>query len=251
MNKLIWDEEMDCGWEDLSKRLVDTCHKFTNTILEAVKFSPNIESKELLHSECMERFESITGVVADTIKDGLYYECEDLDNKTQNALKLNSWILLGSLTETVLQMFLAFYISDYKKEKWQQWEQFKTDQVQKPILDCIQNLVNEGNLEPQQAKSLKNAIKDTIKEHTKEHPVTKVMLDELIQLYGHLELMDDDEISYLRDIQSNRNGIHSFQNRQMGTWNDLQFDVRFFCYLLEWVIYHLPDIPDGEDFYES
>ena len=55
-----------------------------------------------------------------------------------------------------------------------------------------------------------------------------------------------DEISYLRLIQSNRNGIHSFQHREMGNWNDLQFSVRFFCYLLEWVLNHLPDIPDYE-----
>ncbi len=159
MNTFIWDGNIDCGWEDLSKLLVDTCHRFTSAILETIKFSPNTESKELLHSECMERFESITGVLADTIKDGFYYVHEDLDNKTQNALKLNSWILLGSLTETALQMFLAFYISDYKKEKWQQWEEFKIDQVQKPILDCIQSLVDGGSLEVQQVKSIKRAIR--------------------------------------------------------------------------------------------
>lgn len=67
------------------------------------------------------------------------------------------------------------------------------------------------------------------------------MLDELIQLYIYLDLMNEDEIRYLRLIQSNRNGIHSFENRKMGTWRDLQFSVRFFCYLLEWVEFHLPD----------
>lgn len=249
MNIFIWNGKMDCGWEDLSKLLVDACREFTSTMLKTVEFSPNEESRELLHSECMERFESITDLLADTIKDGSYYAYEDLDNKIQNALKLNGWILLGSLTETVLQMFLSFYISDYKKEKWQQWEQFKIDQVQMPIFDCIQDLVNNGNLETQQAKSLKRAIRDTIRDHTNEHPVHKVMLDELIQLYKHLELLDDDEITWLKEIQSNRNGIHSFQDRKMGTWSDLQFSVRFFCYLLKWVIEHLPDVPD-ENYWE-
>ena len=74
------------------------------------------------------------------------------------------------------------------------------------------------------------------------------MLDELIQLYSYLELMDEDEIFYLREIQANRNGIHSFQKRNIGTWNDLQFCVRFFCYLLEWVINRLPEIPDYEKY---
>ena len=57
----------------------------------------------------MERFESITGILADSIKDAFYYTCEDLENRTQNALKLNSWILLGSLTETTLQMFFVVH----------------------------------------------------------------------------------------------------------------------------------------------
>ena len=67
------------------------------------------------------------------------------------------------------------------------------------------------------------------------------MLDELIQLYIYLDLMNEDEIRYLKQIQSNRNGIHSFESRKMGTWRDLQYCVRFFCYLLEWVEFHLPD----------
>ena len=56
--------------------------------------------------------------------------------------------------------------------------------------------------------------------------------------------MDQDDISYLKDIQSNRNGIHSFEERTIGTWNDLQYCVRFWCYLLEWIMNRLPDIPD-------
>lgn len=248
MNELIWDGEMDCGWEDLAELLKNTCHRFADIMLKTTEISPNTESRELINDECMERFESITGILAESIKDAFYYTCEDLENRTQNALKLNSWILLGSLTETTLQMFLAFYIEDYKNTKWQQWEEFKIEQVQNPIFECIQTLVDESNLEAYQAKSIKKAIKETIREHTKEHQVQKVMLDELIQLYQKLDLMNENEIFYLKEIQSNRNGIHSFQHREIGNWNDLQYSVRFFCYLLEWVIDHLPDISDYGEF---
>lgn len=112
------------------------------------------------------------------------------------------------------------------------------------MFECISRLTDEGSLDLQQAKSIKNAIRDKIKEHTKEHSVQKVMLDELIQLYQYLDLLSEDEISHLRNIQANRNGIHSFQQREIGNWNDLQYSIRFFCYLLDWVCYHLPDIPD-------
>lgn len=53
------------------------------------------------------------------------------------------------------------------------------------------------------------------------------MLDEIIQIYISQELLDEDEIQYLRIIQPNRYGIHSFQSRTIGTWNDLQYVTRF------------------------
>ena len=133
--------------------------------------------------------------------------------------------------------------------KWQQWENFQTDQVQKPIFVCIQKLVDEKSLTSEQAKSLKKAVKNTIREHTKEHFVEKIMLDELIQLFIYLELFEKDEICELKVIQSNRNGIHSFQSRTIGGWDTLQDSVSFFCYLMDWVLYHLPDIPDKSYYY--
>lgn len=244
MNNLHWDGTMDYGWEELSELLKNTCSRFIDIMLETTAISPNAESREMISAKCMERFENITGILADIINDGIYCAYEDLDNEVQNAKKLNGWILLGSLTETALQMFLAFYIDDYKKTMWQQWENFETVKVQTSIIECINGMVDTNILTKDQAKSLKTAVKEKIKEHTKEHQVQKVMLDELIKLYQYLDLLDEDEISYLKSIQSNRNGIHSFQERDIGNWNNLQYSTRFFCYLLEWIIDHLPDIPD-------
>ena len=147
------------------------------------------------------------------------------------------------MTETVLQMFLAFYLDDYRNTKWQLWENFKPEQAQ-PIISSIQKLVDDEIISTSHARSFKEAIKDTIKRHTREHAVQKVMLDELLQLFTELDLFKEDELEYLKGIQSNRNGIHSFQSRTIGTWFDLKYSVRFFCYLLEWVLFHLPDIPD-------
>ena len=82
-------------------------------MLETVSFSPNVESRSLISKECMIRFESLTEVLAKIIESGEYYADEDLF-RNQSALKLNGWIVLGSLTETTLQIFLAFYMDDYK-----------------------------------------------------------------------------------------------------------------------------------------
>lgn len=152
--------------------------------------------------------------------------------------------MLGSLTESALQIFLAFYMDDYKNSKWKQWENIDVDKVKNPIIDSINGLVQQGVLTSKQGKSLKEVIKDKIKEHTNEHQVQRVMLDEIIQYYSFQKLMDNDEIFYLKLIQSNRNGIHSFEERTIGTWDDLQHCVRFWCYLLEWIMNRLPDVPD-------
>lgn len=244
MVEWLWDGEMDCGWEDLSQLLKKTCGKFIDTMLETTSISPNEESRLLISIECMERFKSIVDVLAETIADGSYYQCEDWENNSQNARKLNGWILLGSLTETILQMFLAFYIDDYKNAKWQQWENFELDKVQKPIVEFINNMVEEGKVDVAHARSIKEAVKETIKEHTKEHLVQKIMLDELIQLFKFLDLLKEDELECLREIQSNRNGVHSFQSRRIGTWADLQYSIRFFCYLMDWILTRLPDMPE-------
>lgn len=244
MKKHLWDGNIDCGWEELQYRVVNISNKFASDMLEIVSYSPCDITKELINQETMERFRSLCENLAEQISNGEYCEYEDIENNNNNAYRLIGWILLGSLTETVLQMFLTFYIDDYQRSKWQQWEDVDIDEVKKPIIDSINNLVANKTITAAQGKSLKNAIKDKIKEHTVEHPVQKIMLEEIIRYYVSLELIDDDELSILKEIQSNRNGIHSFEGRTIGTWSDLQYCVRFWCYLLEWILDRLPDIPD-------
>lgn len=244
MNKFLWDGEMDYGWEDLSQKIVDTSFKFVSTLSEIIPFSPNTEVQLLISPECMHRFQNIATKLSEEIQNGPYYQYNDIDNINDNASKLNSWILLGSLTESTLQIFLAFYIEDYKRSKWQQWEEIDLTDIQNTIISFINSLVQQQKLSSKQAKSLKKAFQSKLDEHTNEHSVEKITLDEIIQYYASQGLMDEDELSYLRIIQSNRNGIHSFQKRTLGTWNDLQYCVRFWCYLLDWILDRLPDIPD-------
>lgn len=240
----IWDGEMDCGWEDLSEKIKKECNVFADKMIEIVSFSPTQESKNLISTDSMERLCLLAEQFATEIKNGYYYQCEDIVENIQNASKMICWIILGSLTETVLQVFIAFYIDDYKRSQWQQWNAFPKEIVKKEIFDIINKLVNENTIDKEQGKSLKEAIKDNIKKHCEEHPVQRIMLDEIIQFYSFQKLFDDDEIFYIKMIQSNRNGIHSFENRSIDDWNNLQYASRFWCYLLEWILSRMPDIPD-------
>ena len=243
MLKSLWDGEMDCGWNDLETMVIDTATRFRREMLRIVDYSPVYETRELINRETMDRFLSISRIMSEDLEMGFYYQYEDENPKIENAYKLNLWIVLGSLTEFALQLFLAFYIEDYKRSKWQQWEETDVDKIKNPIVDTINSLVKDGTITSSQGKTLRNAIKDKIKEHTLEHPVQKIMLDEIIQYYVSMELLDEDEVDYLKCIQSNRNGIHSFESRSNGTWSDLQYSIRFWCYLLEWILFRLPE-PD-------
>ena len=42
------------------------------------------------------------------------------------------------------------------------------------------------------------------------------------------------------DKEINKNGIHSFEEQTIGAWYDLQYCVRFWCYLLGGILNRLP-----------
>lgn len=154
MKEDIWDGEMDYGWEDLAEKVRIESNNFAEVMLETVSFSPVKEAIDLISKESLERLCLLADQLANQIEDGYYYQSEDVENDIQNASKLTSWIILGSLTETVLQMFLAFYIEDYKKTQWQQWIDFPAEKVRERINLAISQLVEDGVIESNQGKSL-------------------------------------------------------------------------------------------------
>ena len=47
VNELIWDGEMDCGWEDLASKVKSESQRFTDEMLKTVAFSPSEEAKKI------------------------------------------------------------------------------------------------------------------------------------------------------------------------------------------------------------
>lgn len=240
----LWNGEIECRWDDLENKVIEGATRIKNKMLEAVSYSPNQETHALINEKTMRRFSDVSRIMSEDFEMERFELFDDLDNKMSDAYKLNCWILLGSLTECVLQIFLAFYIDDYRRSKWQQWEEVDTDSVKNTMISTINDLVQEATISSPQGKSLKNAINDKIEEHTVEHPVQRIMLDEIISYYSSLELMGEKELGCLRQIQYNRNGIHIFEDRTINSWDDLKRCVSFWCYLLEWILNRLPDTSD-------
>lgn len=246
MNLGNWDGEMDYGWDGLSDCIKQTIDKFVDIVLQYPQCAPSDKVGELITEKSMARFSEIAKLFAEGIKDGFYYQYQDLFEDVQNGGLINSWILLGSLTEVSLQVFLTIYIFDYENMEWQQWKDFNQEAVKDSLFVALNDMVQQKNLSSKQSKSIKKAIERKILEHTVEHPVEKVMLDELIQICEQEKLFDDEVNGYLRSIQKSRNAIHAYMDRTIGNWDDLQYASRFFVAFLEEIMRRLPELPDEE-----
>lgn len=241
MNHQIWDGEIDVGWEDLKEMLIKTSRSFSESVLRCAAFSCNPTTQALVNDNSIEKFQCVVELLAEDLEDAFYHTTEDLYDDSISALRLKSWIVLGSALEVSLQMFLSIYINDYEQSQWQQWVDFAAEDTKKVIFEAINKLVETKTILAEQGRSLKNAIRDEIKDHIKVHPVDRVMLDELIQFFSKNEIFDTDDIEELRFIQTNRNCIHAFMERQIGNWLSLQYSIRFFVYLMELIQAKLPD----------
>lgn len=245
MEKIYWDGKMDVGLEDLSAMLLQKSQDFLGEAIKCAEVSSNTEIKKLITESSVERIEAVIHIIASDLKDIFYYQSDDIEGSSKGealSLKMKDWIMLGSAIESILQTFLSIYLHDYKKSNWKQWTDFEFEKVKDKIFIPINELINDGTIKREYGNSMKEAIKDKIKEHTTSIPVDKIMLDELILFYQKNDILDTDDIDQLRYIQSNRNCIHTFAERNIGNWSDLLYSIRFFCYLLDLLLDRLPDV---------
>ena len=121
MVEYLWDGEMDCGWEDLGEKVVDISGKFVDNLLDLMPFSYNEEAIKLITEESLGRFQNLAKKLAEEIQNGYYCQYEDMENVNDNAFKLNSWILLGSLTESALQIWMIIKIQNGNNGKILLW----------------------------------------------------------------------------------------------------------------------------------
>ena len=231
-----------CSWKELEIKLTETMMLFKNYMNRVTSVSQNDEIKRLVNQDALEKLIEFTRLMTDDFEIPEMHN--EKDTRNGDVYRLHSWIMLGALTECVLQMFLTTYIDDYKSSQWQQWDQFEEGEVINTINDSIDSCVKKSKLKSNQGRSLKDAITDKIEQHTKEHSVEKIMLDEIIQFYKKMKIIDDNEFEILRMIQRNRNGIHLFEDRAIGSWKELKYCINCFCNLLDNLILRLPDVLD-------
>ena len=152
MDILPYDSQISRSWEEVATQLKDTCHEFGIILLKSASLSANPISTNLINTGSISRFKGLVGIVSDSIKNGLLYEVGLVPPEKEEAIRLNCWILLGSLTESSLQMFLSIYASDYQDSKWQQWSELNHNEVKNAVLGCVNELVTSGKLNASQGR---------------------------------------------------------------------------------------------------
>ena len=157
-----------------------------------------------------------------------------------NSVPIVQWILLGSLLEATMQIFLQIYLHDYNKSTWHQWVGFDRSTVQDHLHKFLLKSKEEGIITKDQKDALKEAIDDKIKEHTKKQKIPQMMLNELIQFYSDEQILIGNnakaDIEMMRTIQKNRNSIHLILDRDISDWDELREAVHFYgCLLNEFV----------------
>ena len=127
------------GWEDMKSYLIEVSNKFIQKVIILADQSNNIVVKKLVNEKSAQRFEAVIDALSENMEDIFYYTYEDLEGNAVSGLKMKSWILLGTATEVVLQVFLSIYIEDYQSANWQQWEEFSETEVKKAIFATLNN----------------------------------------------------------------------------------------------------------------
>lgn len=106
---------------------------------------------------------------------------------------VQSWPSLGSLLESTLQLFLAFYYRFYINSEWNKWNKEAIDQIKgilngsfKQNLEDIVNR-NESSSEKGLTNNIKNSfltkVKEILKQKSDLPKIEKITLSDLIDFY--------------------------------------------------------------------
>lgn len=163
---------------------------YTNEFLIAVKRETS-KIEEL--SEQINRYQIFSKLLINSLKDWCSEKLSDSEKTLQTS------IYLGSMLEGSLQMFLYVFKNDYLNTRWKEWYNIDDDgdaqsvdieKIKKDISEVLNQLVANKTINPKQKNSLKCIIYQELKIRENGKPIDRIMLDELIRLFEHEEILE-------------------------------------------------------------
>ena len=129
---------------------------------------------------------------------------EEPNSDEESGQLILAWVLLGSLVEGTMKLFLSVYYADYKHD--------------------IEAIKKKGDLIDPDSLQL---------EEMRQYFRKSVWREE-----------DGDWDSWILKIQQRRNAVHAFKNRDIGNFDDFFDDVRKYRKFLHYINDRLPDPDD-------
>jgi hypothetical protein len=138
----------------------------------------------------------------------------------RDGMLILAWANLGSLVEGWLKLFLCIYLSDYQHSV-----------SSKRAESIFKRLWEESKA---QAKDADGLTLESLREFCRA---------EIWATSSDTKNWD----SWCRHIQERRNAIHAFKDRELGSFEEFQSDIRIFREFLDEITFRLPDCPDRGD----
>lgn len=218
-------------------------------VLKDLEMNYSAEVNELLSSETLQRYKSNVKALKFPYRN---YISELGEAPFEEGFLIQSWSSMGSILESTLQMFLAIYYRDYINSRDNLWDENVIEKIKETIKVDVNNSLkelvadNDIKFSGEDRKSFIKKIERIINEKKILVPIEKLTLEPLIAFYVSNNIIATGNYSEveLRLIRDNRNSIHSFQKREIGNWDELNYYGKVLLMLLMDIHYRLPDLPD-------
>lgn len=217
-------------------------------ILKEHEVTYSVQVNNLLSAETLERYKSNAKVLKYPYNNFL----ENLESaELSEGFLVQSWSCMGSILETTLQIFLAFYYRDYINTEVNVWDEQVKARLKALVSDDWNNQLKmlvenqEITFSDKDRKSFLEKIYKIIED--KNLPlIEKMTLEPLIAFYFTNGIIEPKEYTdeELRRIRDYRNSIHSFQKRKIGNWDELNHYGKVLLMVLIDMYSRIPDIPD-------
>lgn len=172
---------------------------------------------------------------------------------------LQTSIYLGSMLEGSLQLFLYVFKSDYLNAKWKEWNKIDdngdlhpvdVNRIKEEIKKALKQLVDCNVINSKQKNSLKEVIFCELKIRENGREINKIMLDELIRLFEHEEILESKKdtenkssleniISKMDKIKNGRNSIHIFTKERLTSLEELLQNIKDYCLIMKDLLFRI------------
>lgn len=187
----------------------------------------------------------------------------DSENLPGEAMAIQASILIGSMLEGSMQIFLLCFEKDFSESNWKIWmdkkdEDFKA--IRERIDNLLSELVAEGTLSYKQRANLRDTFKSELKARQEGKKIERIMLDELIRFFEKFDILqtglkvDHDSgeeiessellIERMDNIREARNCIHIFSKYETPTLETVVSHMRDLCLILKDLLFRTRCIDD-------